>query len=50
MDKRALKILLDTFWSPAGWKPEAQRITPPADYAYAKGKGTMLSHAWINAG
>ena len=42
MDKRALKILLDTFWSPAGWKPEAQRITPPADYAYAKGKGTMF--------
>ncbi len=42
MDKRALKILLDAFWSPAGWKPETQRIAVPADYAYAKEKGIMF--------
>ena len=42
VDKRALKILHDTFWSPAGWKPEGQRLTAPVDLAYAKSMGVML--------
>ena len=42
MDKRALKILTDTFWSPAGWKPEAERRPTPADFAYVKAKGVMF--------
>ena len=42
MDKRALKTLLDTFWSPAGWKPAAARFTAPDDLAHAKAKGIMF--------
>ena len=42
MDKRALKILLDAFWSPAGWKPEALRGPSPEDFEYAKSKGMMF--------
>ena len=42
MDKRALKILLDTFWSPSGWKPERLRTLRPEDFAYAKSKGMMF--------
>ena len=42
MDKRALKILLDAFWSPGGWKPEELRGPSPEDFAYAKSKGMMF--------
>lgn len=42
MDKRALKILLDAFWSPAGWKPEASRGPSIDDFDYAKSKGVMF--------
>jgi hypothetical protein len=41
-DKRALKILMDSFWSPHGWKPEDQRRTSPDDFSYAKSKGMMF--------
>ena len=39
VDKRALKILLDAFWSPVGWNP---RGASPEDFAYAKSKGVMF--------
>lgn len=39
-DKRALKILFDTYWSSAGWKTDP--TTPPDDYAYAKASGYMF--------
>ncbi len=42
MDKRALKILLDAFWSPGGWKPKALRGPSPEEFAYAKSKGMMF--------
>lgn len=42
MDKRALKILLDAFWSPAGWKPDASRGPSAEDFEYAKSKGMMF--------
>jgi hypothetical protein len=42
VDRRALKILLDTHWSPGGWKPEP-RSTPPADLEYAVAAGYMFS-------
>jgi len=42
MDKRALKILIDTFWSAAGWTPDGQRTVAPEDFAYAKSKGIMF--------
>lgn len=42
MDKRAIKILLNTYWSPVGWKPDTQRGLPPEDFAYAKSKHMMF--------
>jgi hypothetical protein len=41
-DKRSLKILMDTFWSPRGWKPEALQVPSPEDFAYAKSKDMMF--------
>lgn len=42
VDKRALKILFDTFWSSAGWKPEGSRGISLEEFAYAKSKGMMF--------
>lgn len=42
MDKRALKILFDAFWSPAGWKPDAVRGPSIEDFEYAKSQGMMF--------
>lgn len=39
-DKRALRILSDTFWSPMGWKPKPN--VSAEDLAYAKAKGVMF--------
>lgn len=47
MDKRALKILFDTFWSSAGWKPDAARITSSDDSAYAKSKDMMFDPVFV---
>jgi hypothetical protein len=52
VDKRALKILLNSFWSHEGWKPRAERGPAPDDFAYAKSKGMMfdtvrLDHAQV---
>ena len=41
IDKRARKILNDTFWSSSGWKREPK--VSPEDFAYAKSKGLILS-------
>lgn len=41
-NKRALKILLDAFWSPAGWKPKASCGPSPDDFEYAKAQGLMF--------
>jgi len=40
VDKRALRILFDTYWSVAGWKKEPE--TPPDDFSYAKAAGLMF--------
>lgn len=42
MDKRALKILLDTFWSPSGWKSGTRGKPSVEDFEYAKSKGLMF--------
>ncbi len=42
MDRRALKILFDTFWSPAGWKQSHSQGLKGDDFEYAKSKGTMF--------
>ncbi len=36
MDKKALRILEQTYWSSAGWIPEKQRVITPDDFEYAK--------------
>lgn len=44
-DKRALKILFDTYWEPSGWKAAAiggKAETPPADFEYALKAGVMF--------
>jgi hypothetical protein len=43
MDRRAEKILFDTFWSSAGWKQDAGRETTAEEFEYAKSKGVMFS-------
>jgi hypothetical protein len=42
VDKRAVSILFDTYWSPAGWKAERERKTPKADLEYAKKQRVMF--------
>lgn len=42
MDKKALQILFQTYWSPAGWRDEHQRETSPEDFRYAKQAGVMF--------
>jgi hypothetical protein len=39
-DKKAERILFDTYWSSQGWNRE--RTTPPADFAYAKQAGYLF--------
>jgi hypothetical protein len=48
MDKRALKILFDTFWSKNGWKPEHLRRASPEAFEYAKSKGLMFEPITVN--
>jgi hypothetical protein len=40
MDKKALKILLTTFWSTSGWKKD--QSVSPQDFVYAKQAGYMF--------
>ena len=42
MDSRAKKILLNTYWSASGWRPESDRRVSEADFAYAKAAGMMF--------
>ncbi len=42
MDKKAKKILFQTYWSSKGWKMDEERQTTPEDFAYAKEKGVMF--------
>lgn len=42
MDKRAIAILFDAFWSWSGWKNENDRTVTPEDLAYAKAAGVMF--------
>ena len=42
MDKRALKILHDTFWSSTGWKQQGRQGLKAEDFAYAKSKRLMF--------
>jgi hypothetical protein len=39
-DKKAIKILFDTFWTPQGWRQD--RLVASEDFAYAKSKNVMF--------
>ena len=45
-DKRAIKILMNTYWSAAGWRPEP--VTSPEDLAYAKSHRVMFDPAFFS--
>lgn len=45
-DKRAVRILADTYWSAAGWKRDP--TTSPEDFAYAKAHGLMFDPVSIS--
>jgi hypothetical protein len=47
-DRRALKILFDTYWTSVGWRDEKARSTPPADFEYAKRAGVMFDEARLS--
>jgi hypothetical protein len=40
VDKKALKILFDTYWSSKGWKKDPS--ISPDDFAYARLKGYIF--------
>lgn len=48
MDKKAKKILFNTFWSSKGWKMDEERQITPEDFAYAKEKGLMFDPITIS--
>jgi len=45
MDRKALNILFNTFWSSAGWKSE--KTVAPSDFEYAKSKNVMFDPIFI---
>lgn len=42
VDRRALKILFDTYWSARGWRDNKSISTPRDDFEYAKRAGVMF--------
>lgn len=42
VERRALKVLFDTYWTSAGWRDERSRSTPPDDFEFAKQAGVMF--------
>src|SRR5262249_46195244 len=42
VDRRALKVLFDTYWTPTGWRDQNSRSTPAEDLNYAKQAGVMF--------
>jgi hypothetical protein len=48
IEKRALKILFDTFWSSVGWKQNGLQGLNAEDFAYAKSKRLMFDPVLLN--
>jgi hypothetical protein len=42
VDRRALNVLFDTYWTSGGWRDHRSRSTPPDDFEYAKQAGVMF--------
>lgn len=47
-DRRALKTLLDTYWSPGGWRSESERRADPDAFSHAKQNGVMFDPLHVN--
>lgn len=41
-DRRALKALFNTYWTPAGWRDGPTRVTPHDEFEFAKRAGVMF--------
>lgn len=50
LDKRAAKILRDTYWSPAGWRREHDRTISASDFEYARSQGLMFDPVVMDHG
>jgi hypothetical protein len=48
VDRRALKILFETHWSPRGWRDEGDRSMAANDFAYAKTAGYMFDSVRVS--
>lgn len=48
LDKQALKILFNTYWSSSGWIRNEERSLSPDDFACAKAKGLMFENAHLS--
>lgn len=48
MDKLALDILMNTYWSTSGWNSDNQRHLSTENFAFAKSKGVMFDHIRLN--
>lgn len=48
VDKRAKKILFETYWSPGGWVRDRDRKLAPDDFEYAKERGLMFDLASVD--
>jgi len=46
VDKKALKILFDAYWSSTGWKPEP--VVSPENLAYAQKAGIMFPSIYVS--
>lgn len=46
-DKRAIRILHETYWSAAGWRPEPLATLAAADFEFAKASGVMFEPATL---
>lgn len=47
-DRRAIRILFDTYWTPSGWRDDKSRSTPPEDFDYAKRAGVMFDEVRLS--
>jgi hypothetical protein len=48
VDRRALKILFDTYWISTGWRKESTRVTSAEDFMYAKQTGLMFDEVHLS--
>jgi hypothetical protein len=48
VDRRAVKVLYDKYWTSTGWRDEASRSASREDFAYAKRAGVMFDDVTLS--